>query len=35
MRKTVNINKDWEFIYGKDGSKYSVDLPHTWNGVDG
>lgn len=31
--KTVNINKDWEFE--KEGSKSTVSLPHTWNGLDG
>lgn len=35
MKKIVNINKDWKFIYSKDGSEHSVDLPHTWNGDDG
>ncbi len=35
MKTITNINKDWEFIYSKDGSKKRVDLPHTWNGDDG
>lgn len=35
MRKTVNINKGWEFVHGKEGSIFSVNLPHTWNGEDG
>ena len=35
MKKIVNINKDWKFIYSKDGSEHNVDLPHTWNGDDG
>ena len=33
MRKVININSGWEFR--KDGITYNVDLPHTWNGVDG
>ncbi len=34
MRKTVNINRDWRFT-GPDGQASGVDLPHTWNAVDG
>ncbi len=33
MRKVININSGWEFI--KDGIKTEINLPHTWNGVDG
>lgn len=33
MRNTININKSWIFI--KKNEKITVDLPHTWNGVDG
>ena len=34
MRKTVNINKGWRFT-GPDGPARPVDVPHTWNSVDG
>ena len=34
VRKTVNINKGWRFT-GPDGPARPVDLPHTWNSVDG
>lgn len=34
VRKMVNINKDWVFT-GPDGSTRPVDVPHTWNNVDG
>lgn len=30
----VNINKDWVFT-GPDGSTRPVNVPHTWNSVDG
>lgn len=33
MRKIININKAWEFV--KKDETQQVDLPHTWNGVDG
>lgn len=34
MREIKNINAEWQF--SKDNSNWSdVDLPHTWNGVDG
>ena len=33
MRKIININNGWNFT--KDGVTETVDLPHTWNGVDG
>ena len=33
MRNTVNINKNWTFR--KENESSTVDLPHTWNGVDG
>lgn len=33
MRNIVNINKDWQFT--KNGETTAVNLPHTWNGVDG
>ena len=34
VRKTVNINKGWRFT-GPDGPARPVDVPHTWNSVDG
>ena len=34
MRTTINLNKSWVFT-GPDGSPYPVDVPHTWNNVDG
>ena len=33
MRKIININKSWNFI--KENERNTVDLPHTWNGIDG
>ncbi|MCH5198204.1 MAG: DUF4982 domain-containing protein [Oscillospiraceae bacterium] len=33
MRNSVCINKNWVFI--KENEKSIVDLPHTWNGIDG
>ena len=41
MRKIVNINKDWLFIkedidINKDGINFeNVNVPHTWNAIDG
>ena len=34
MRREIIINRDWTFVY-KDGKEQSVDIPHTWNAVDG
>ena len=34
MRNEQLLNKDWTFIY-HDGSSRSVDIPHTWNALDG
>lgn len=34
MRKTKNLNDRWQFT-GPDGGTVSVNLPHTWNSVDG
>ena len=34
MREFIQINRDWYFT-GPDGSKTAVDLPHTWNAIDG
>ncbi len=33
MRKIININEGWEFK--KAGATETVNLPHTWNGIDG
>lgn len=33
MKKIISLNKDWVFC--KEGVKENVNLPHTWNGVDG
>ena len=35
MRKIINLNKDWSFFYSKDKSTSKINLPHTWNGLDG
>lgn len=42
MRNIINLNKDWKFIQNDAGLPNSlptdwtsVDLPHTWNAVDG
>lgn len=34
MRKIININQDWQFT-GPEGVTVPVDLPHTWNNIDG
>ena len=34
MRKSVLMNAGWEFT-GPDGTKTPLDLPHTWNALDG
>ena len=34
MRIEQLLNKNWTFIY-HDGSRQTVDIPHTWNGIDG
>ena len=33
MKKVISLNKGWEFC--KEGVFSTVDLPHTWNAVDG
>lgn len=33
MRTITNINKNWRFT--KQGETTTVDLPHTWNAIDG
>lgn len=37
MRITRNINEGWSFYLDRDGkeSNHLVDLPHTWNNIDG
>ena len=34
MRNNVLLNAGWTFTY-HDGSKQTVDVPHTWNNLDG
>ena len=34
MRKKILLNQGW-FFQGRDGAEIPVDLPHTWNAVDG
>lgn len=34
MRRLIGMNLGWQFT-GMDGQSVSVDLPHTWNAVDG
>ncbi|MBR4139806.1 MAG: glycoside hydrolase family 2 protein, partial [Lachnospiraceae bacterium] len=34
MRKIQKLMNDWTFIY-HDGSRTVLDLPHTWNAIDG
>ena len=34
MRIEQLLNKDWSFTY-HDGSVQTVDIPHTWNAIDG
>ena len=34
MRTTINLNRQWTFT-GPDGTDSVVDVPHTWNAVDG
>ena len=34
MRRIQKIMNDWTFIY-HDGAKTVLDLPHTWNAIDG
>ena len=42
MRKIININMDWHFLADMTGvpvaipeAAESIDLPHTWNAMDG
>ena len=34
MRTDILLNDGWTFTY-HDGSRHSVNIPHTWNAVDG
>ena len=34
MRHIINLNQQWEFT-DLDGVKSVLDLPHTWNNIDG
>ncbi len=34
MRRIININRDWQFT-GPNGKTEAIDLPHTWNALDG
>ena len=34
MRQIINLNQQWEFT-DLDGVKSALDLPHTWNNIDG
>ena len=34
MRDIVRLMKNWQFI-GPEGNTTPVDLPHTWNAIDG
>ena len=34
MRHIINLNQQWEFT-DLDGVKSALDLPHTWNNIDG
>ena len=34
MRSTTTLMKNWQFT-GPDGKTVTVDLPHTWNNIDG
>ena len=34
MRKELLLNKCWTFRY-HDGTETAVDIPHTWNAIDG
>ena len=34
MRRLINLNQSWTFT-GPDGVAKSVDVPHTWNNIDG
>lgn len=35
MRNIKNINENWVFVKEKEKEKSTVNLPYTWNGIDG
>lgn len=35
MRRAIDLNGNWEFRHGLDGSVTDVDIPQTWNALDG
>ena len=35
MRKIININRGWTFSDAQGNNAVNVDLPHTWNALDG
>ena len=35
MRNIKNINENWVFVKEREKEKSTVNLPHTWNGIDG
>ena len=42
MRETINLNRKWAFVMGAaevptqlPKPSYFVNLPHTWNAIDG
>mgnify|MGYP001087495576 FL=1 len=35
MRKTKNLNENWQFYLKGEGLGENLNLPHTWNGIDG
>ena len=35
MRNTISLNQEWAFFYSKDGTTKQVNVPHTWNNLDG
>ncbi len=35
MRKKISLMDNWLFTYTKDNTKTLVNLPHTWNNIDG
>ena len=34
MRNRISLNKGWTFC-GPDRTEIAVDVPHTWNAIDG
>lgn len=35
MRKIIKFNKDWTFTSQKNNEIERIDIPHTWNAIDG